>query len=186
MAVPEGLDDSKLISSIIAGDVEQFRHLVCRYQRPVFGMGMSFLHSVSDAEDFTQDVFLKAFQNLAGFEGRARFSTWLYRIAYRTAINQVERRKEYKSLAEEDEHEMQAGKTARTPEEDAVRQAVKEAVCREVKELPERYRVCIDLYFFYDRSFKEIAKITGFPENTIKSHVFRAKKILKEKLSEIL
>jgi RNA polymerase sigma-70 factor (ECF subfamily) len=51
-----------------------------------------------------------------------------------------------------------------------------------VAELPERYRVCVDLYFFYDCSIKEIGEITGFPENTIKSHVFRGKKLLREKL----
>jgi RNA polymerase sigma-70 factor (ECF subfamily) len=52
-----------------------------------------------------------------------------------------------------------------------------------VAELPEKYRVCVDLYFFYDRSVREIGEITGFPENTVKSHVYRAKKILREKLS---
>ena len=54
-----------------------------------------------------------------------------------------------------------------------------------MQELPERYRVCVDMFFFYDRSYQEIETITGFPVNTIKSHVFRAKKILREKLEEI-
>ncbi len=52
-------------------------------------------------------------------------------------------------------------------------------------ELPERYRICVDMFFFYDRSYLEIEAITGFPVNTIKSHVFRAKKILREKLEGI-
>jgi RNA polymerase sigma-70 factor (ECF subfamily) len=173
-------DDDLTIARVLAGDGEQFRHLVRRYERQVFGMGLSFLHSKSDAEDFVQDVFLKAFQNLGTFEGRSRFSTWLYKIAYRTAINKVERRKEYTSLADETLVES----AFYTPEEEAIRGAVRSAVTHEVKQLPERYRVCMDLYFFYDRSFKEIEKITGFPENTIKSHVFRAKKLLREKLAD--
>jgi RNA polymerase sigma-70 factor (ECF subfamily) len=51
--------------------------------------------------------------------------------------------------------------------------------------LPEKYRVCVDLYFFYDCSIKEIEVITGFPENTVKSHVYRAKKLLREKLDDV-
>ena len=54
-----------------------------------------------------------------------------------------------------------------------------------VQELPGKYRICIDLFFFYDRSIKEIGAITGFPENTVKSHVFRAKKLLRERLETL-
>jgi len=57
-----------------------------------------------------------------------------------------------------------------------------QAVLESLKELPERYRICIDMFFFYDLTYQEIEVITGFPVNTIKSHVFRAKKLLKEKL----
>jgi len=66
-----------------------------------------------------------------------------------------------------------------------IRQAAREAVLASLRELPERYRVCIDMFFFYDCSYREIEEITGFPVNTVKSHVFRAKKLLREKLKGI-
>jgi len=69
-----------------------------------------------------------------------------------------------------------------TPEKITLRNAAKEAVKAAVKELPERFGLCIDLFFFYDRSYQEIEAITGIPVNTIKSHVFRAKVLLREKL----
>jgi RNA polymerase sigma-70 factor (ECF subfamily) len=172
-------DETLLIGQITAGQKELFRLLVHRYQQTVHSIGLGFFRNMEDAADFTQDVFLKTYRNLASFQGKSRFSTWLYRIAYNTAVNGVTRRKEYRSLAEEE------AETDNTPEEQVLRAAAKDAVLRAVRELPEKYRICVDLFFFYDRSVREIGIITGFPENTIKSHVFRAKKLLREKLEEL-
>jgi RNA polymerase sigma-70 factor (ECF subfamily) len=176
-------NDELIVSQILSGHKNLFRLLVRRHERAVYGMGLSFFRNQEDASDFTQEVFLKAYRSLSRFEGRSRFSTWLYKIAYNTAVNEVNRRKEYHSLAEEDAEKL--ANNGDTPERIAIRNAAREAVEAALKELPERFRVCVDLFFFYDRSYQEIEAITGFPVNTIKSHVFRAKKLLREKL-EIL
>jgi RNA polymerase sigma-70 factor (ECF subfamily) len=173
--------DEFIVSQITAGQKDLFRLLVRRYQRSVYGMGISFFRNAEDASDFAQEVFLKVYRGLSRFEERSRFSTWLYKIAYNTAINGVNRRKEYRSLAETDVEPSDGD----TPERLTIRAAAQEAVLASLQELPERYRVCIDLFFFYDRSYREIEAITGFPVNTIKSHVFRAKKLLREKLGGI-
>jgi RNA polymerase sigma-70 factor (ECF subfamily) len=168
-----------ILAQIVAGQKDLFRLLVNRYERAVHGMGLSFFHNAEDAADFTQEVFLKTFRSLPRFEGRSRFSTWLYKIAYNTAVNNAARRKEYRSLAEE-----VYAPEGETPERTTLRALAKGAVAEAVTELPGRYRVCVDLFFFYDRSYQEIEAITGFPVNTIKSHVFRAKKLLRAKLEE--
>jgi RNA polymerase sigma-70 factor (ECF subfamily) len=180
--------DELIVSQIVSGQKDLFRLLVRRYERPVYGMGLSFFRNAEDAGDFVQELFFKVYRSLSHFEGRSRFSTWLYKIAYNTALNGVNRRKEYRSLAEEEpaatplpvaiEHD--------TPERQLIRKAAREAVLDSLQDLPERYRICIDLFYFYDRSYHEIEAITGFPVNTIKSHVFRAKKLLKEQLKEIV
>jgi len=174
-------NDEFIVSQIAAGQKDLFRLLVRRYKRPVYGMGLSFFRNAEDASDFTQEVFLKIYRSLPRFEERSRFSTWLYKIAYNTAINGVNRRKEYQSLAEV----VIEPSDSDTPERLMIRKAAREAVLASLQELPERYRVCIDLFFFYDCSYREIEAITGFPVNTIKSHVFRAKKLLREKLGGI-
>jgi RNA polymerase sigma-70 factor (ECF subfamily) len=174
-------DDHLIVGQIVSGQKNLFRLLIRRYERSVYGMGVSFFRNKEDASDFTQEVFLKVYRSLSRFEGRSRFSTWLYKIAYNTAVNGVNRKKEYQSLAEEAE----LVSDAETPEKILLRQAARQAVAEALKDLPERYRVCVDLFFFYDRSYPEIEAITGFPVNTIKSHVFRAKKLLREKLREI-
>jgi RNA polymerase sigma-70 factor (ECF subfamily) len=183
-ALREGdADDLLIVSQIVSGHKDLFRLLIRRYERSVYGMGMSFFRNGEDASDFTQEVFLKVYRSLSRFEGRSRFSTWLYKIAYNTAINGVNRRKEYQSLAEEGAAQLVS--TAETPEKILLRQAARQAVVEALEDLPERYRVCVDMYFFYDRSYQEIEEITGFPVNTIKSHVFRAKKLLREKLEHL-
>jgi RNA polymerase sigma-70 factor (ECF subfamily) len=148
-------------------------------------MGLSFFRNPEDASDFTQEVFLKVYRSLTRFEGRSRFSTWLYKIAYNTAVNTVTRKKEYRSLAEDEVPTGGLVNDNDTPERILLRKAAREAVLEALKDLPERYRICVDMFFFYDRSYQEIEAITGIPVNTIKSHVFRAKKMLREKLTEI-
>jgi RNA polymerase sigma-70 factor, ECF subfamily len=173
-------NDQLIVSQIVSGQKDLFRLLVRRHERAVYGMGLSFFRNKEDASDFVQEVFLKTYRNLSNFEGRSRFSTWLYKIAYNTALNEVNRKKEYLSLADENTDKLI--NSCNTPEKTALRNAAKEAVNAAVKELPERFGVCIDLFFFYDRSYQEIEAITGIPVNTIKSHVFRAKILLREKL----
>jgi len=180
----EALNDQLVVSQIVSGQKNLFRLLVRQYEGAVYGMGLSFFRNKDDASDFTQDVFLKAYRSLPSFEGRSRFSTWLYKIAYNTAINEVNRRKEYYSLAEDDADKISSN--VESPEGAAIRNASKQAVQEAIKELPERFRICIDLFFFYDCSYQEIEVITGIPINTIKSHVFRAKLLLKEKLDALL
>jgi RNA polymerase sigma-70 factor (ECF subfamily) len=179
---PFGDDDDRIIvEQILAGQKELFRFLASRHERAVYAMGMSFFHNRDDAADFTQEVFLKVFRSLSRFEGRSRFSTWLYKIAYNTALNSLAREKDYHSLAED---EVIPDRDGDTPERKMLREAAKEAVLEAVGDLPGRYRICVDLFFFYDRSYQEIEAITGYPVNTIKSHVFRAKKLLRKKLED--
>jgi RNA polymerase sigma-70 factor (ECF subfamily) len=176
-------DDQFIVDQIVSGRKELFRVLAQRYEKAVYGMGLSFFRNVEDAADFVQEVFLKSFRSLAGFQGRSRFSTWLYRIAYNTAVNSLRRRKDYdNSLAQNLGEETADGET---PERLSIRAAVVEAVREAMQDLSEERRICVDLFFFYDQSYQEIETITGFPLNTVKSHVFRAKKLLREKLAEI-
>jgi len=170
-------EDQIIVAQIISGQKELFRLLVKRYERAVYGMGMSFFHNIDDASDFRQEVFLKVFRNLSQFEGRSRFSTWLYKVAYNTALNAIARKKEYQSLVEDE-----IVSNSDNPERNLLKSIARDAVLEAIAGLPERFRICVDLFFFYDRSYQEIEVITGYPINTIKSHVSRAKKLLRKKL----
>ncbi|MDR2842810.1 MAG: sigma-70 family RNA polymerase sigma factor [Spirochaetaceae bacterium] len=173
-----GESDEAIVRQVVLGQKELFRFLIKRHENAVKGFGYSFFRNKEEISDFAQDVFLKAFNKLDQFKGNSRFSTWLYRISYTTAINKINRGKEYQSLADNDYISAYC-----TPEDQHIKDVIRCAVREAVKELPDKYRICIDLFFFYDRSYCEIEEITGIPVNTVKSNVFRAKKILREKLS---
>jgi len=173
-------EDSLLCAKILAGDTDSFTRLAGKYRKRVLSLGYSFFRNSDDAEDFLQDVLVKVYVSLASFRGESRFSTWLMRVAYNTAINSVKRRREYVSLAED----FDIPDTSDNPEEEHLRRCSLKAIRSAVEVLPERFRVCVDLFFFYDMPYADISDVTGLPINTIKSHVFRAKKLLKDRLVE--
>jgi len=173
-------DDIVLCTEVLAGNSSAFTILAQKYRKRIFGLGYSFFKNPDDTDDFVQDVLVKMYVSLASFRGESQFSTWLMRIAYNTAINSVKRKREYTSLAEDFDIE----DPCENPEQLHLRAMTGAAIRTALGTLPERYRVCVDLYFFYDMPYADISEVTGQPVNTIKSHVFRAKKILREQLVE--
>lgn len=174
--------DAMLVKESLGGDAAAFAKLMSLYQNRVEAVGMSFFHNRTDTEDFVQDVFLRAYTSLPGFRGESRFSTWLTRIAYNMAVNIKSRSKTYDSIADE----TLLPSPARSPEENEIRRLTAEAIKEALRELPKQYAACLDFYFFHDMSYDEIAAVTDIPLNTIKSHIFRAKKILRQKLKEFI
>ncbi|MCR5494666.1 MAG: sigma-70 family RNA polymerase sigma factor [Treponema sp.] len=174
--------DYSLVKQALAGNEKAFEHLICLYKKKVFILGKSFFHNDSDAEDFVQDVFIKVYTKLSSFKGEAMFSTWLMRIAYTSAVTSYKKQAEYQAI---DDDSIIPDSKIKTPEELQILKITKEAVREAIKELPPKYAVCIEMYFSYNISYQEISEITDFPVNTIKSHVFRAKKILKTKLEAL-
>ncbi|QTQ12323.1 sigma-70 family RNA polymerase sigma factor [Treponema parvum] len=172
--------DYALAKAALKGDTKSFAVLMKLYKRRIEILGISFFKNTADTEDFVQEVFLRAYTKLSSFQGKSLFSTWLTRIAYNMAVNAVNRRKEYMPIADEDS----LVAPDLSPEERQIRKTSLEAVRLAINELPERFAVCLDMYFFYDIPYAEISEITGFPVNTIKSHIFRAKQILRDKLEE--
>jgi len=170
--------DSKLVREVLSGNTSAFAELMSLYKKRVEALGMSFFKNPADTEDFAQDVFLKAYTKLDSFRGESLFSTWLTRMAYNTAINAVNRRAEYVSIADE----TLLPDNGLTPEEKELRLLTMETVRESLKELPDKYKIVLDLYFFYDNSYTEISEITSLAENTVKSHIFRAKKLLRDKI----
>lgn len=172
--------DYELCKAVVSGNTQAFAVLAAQYQKRVYMLGLSFFDNTEDCEDFVQDVMLKTYAALGSFRAEAPFVTWLMRIAYNTALNSVQKRQRYTSLAEGLEIQYKGD----NPEDKHLNECVILSVREAVNNLPDNYRICIDLYFFYDLSYTDIAAITELPLNTIKSHIFRAKKILREYLKE--
>ncbi|HUX11729.1 MAG TPA: sigma-70 family RNA polymerase sigma factor [Spirochaetia bacterium] len=171
--------EQEIIRRVTAGDTEAFRYIVERYQGPVFAMGLRFLRNREAAEDYAQEVFLRAFRSLHTYRGDARFYSWLMRVAYHMAIDASNGRKRDQSLGD-----LEPVDRARTPEEQFLFRQTAASVREAMRKLPPHHAVCLDFYFFFDLRYEEISAMTGFPLNTIKSHIRRAKSHLRKSLGD--
>jgi RNA polymerase sigma-70 factor (ECF subfamily) len=175
---PENDRDCRLIGEVLSGNKESFAGLVRRYQNRVYSLGLRFFRNAEDARDFAQEVFVKAFERLATFRGEARFSTWLMKVAYYHGISVQRSKKEPDSLPED----FDIPDRGETPEQLHARGVAARALKDAVRLLPDRYRICIDLYFSFGMTYEEVALTTDIPVGTVKSHVFRAKQALRAAL----
>ncbi|HOP64439.1 MAG TPA: sigma-70 family RNA polymerase sigma factor [Spirochaetota bacterium] len=174
----DNLSDEQAVRKVQKGRSEYFRFIVERYSSRIFSIGMRFFFNSEDSADFTQEVFLKAFDKIESYREIAPFRFWLVKLAYNLGINMKKSLPAEHSPAEF----VDAVYTGESPDETHMNNELREVLLSEINKLPERYRICLDFYFFFGLKYSEISEITGFPVNTIKSDVFRAKNILRDRL----
>jgi RNA polymerase sigma-70 factor, ECF subfamily len=174
-------DDNELVLRVIGGDHEAFGRIVERHQARIFYLGLQFLKSMEDAQDYAQEVFLRAYRKIDSFRGQVPFSAWLYRLAFNLAVNgyHVSRRR----LAEASCDDLPIPSREPSPEARVLEEETAAEVRRVLARLPGAYNIVIRMHFFDNMSYPEISAATGLPVNTIKSHVFRAKRILRRHLA---
>jgi RNA polymerase sigma-70 factor, ECF subfamily len=177
-------DDTQLVQASQQGDQDAFALLVQRHQRRVFNMGYRMLQDYDEASEITQEAFLAAWRGLPSFRGEARFPTWLYRIAYHCCLRQLERRGRERALqAAVQAEKMLEGVNKEKQAEEIIERHDWQAVVREhLEKLPARYRIVLILRHLQDMTYEEMAEILTMPIGTIKTHLFRARHLLKERL----
>lgn len=171
-------DEALVQQSGRAGGERAFAELLRRHQGKVRGLLLRLTSDRNLADDLAQEVFLRAYRGLVGFEGRARFSTWLYRIAYNVYLNHRARVRELQALPDNFESGAMAPETSMSPSHSDLRRDLDAAIGA----LPERYRAVVMLYYLEDVSYPEIAEILELPLGTVKTHLHRAKRLLREHL----
>jgi RNA polymerase sigma-70 factor (ECF subfamily) len=176
--------DTEFVTRVQAGDTDAFEPLVRRHGRRVYRSLLGILGSAEEAEDAMQDAFLKAFQHLAAFEGRSRFSTWLVRIAINTGVQRLRSRPKLESLEADDEHfkprRIQAWQD--DPEKSYSREELRRLVEQEVMKLPAKYRVALMLRDLEELSTEEAANALGLTIPGMKARVLRGRLMLRESL----
>ncbi|MBE3561356.1 MAG: sigma-70 family RNA polymerase sigma factor [Ktedonobacteraceae bacterium] len=183
-SVKSDLDDTQLVTASQAGDQNAFARLVQLHQRRVFNLVFRILQNYEEASEITQETFLAAWQGLPSFRGDARFSTWLYRIAYNCSLKQLESRKRDKALqaAMQEEHIRRHGTPGEGTRAEIDLRANQELVHEQLSLLPARYRIVLVLRHLQGMTYEEMAEILTVPIGTIKTHLFRARNLLKERL----
>lgn len=148
----------------------------------VHTVSLRVLRNREDAEESTQDAFIKAFQNFQGFQGGSRLSTWLYSIAFRTAVSKLRTRRAA-TIAPDEVSESAFGHSDRDPTEQGDR---KRALERALAELPEEDATVVTLFYLNEQSVEEIVTITGLTASNVKVKLHRSRKRMYDTLQNLL
>jgi RNA polymerase sigma factor (sigma-70 family) len=165
-----------LIEKALQGDSTAFGQLVQKYQAFVFTIVIRIVKVREEAEEVAQDTFIKAYESLSSFRGDSKFSSWLYSIAYRKALDALRKNKKNNNLElieEITEDDTSTIENALTYIEEKER---KEVIQKCIKELPEQEAAIITFFYFEELSIKEISKITELSEDNVKVKLFRSRK----------
>ncbi|MEQ8925303.1 MAG: sigma-70 family RNA polymerase sigma factor [Fulvivirga sp.] len=176
------MNDQDLVRQVLNGNTKAFEYLVDSHKTLVAHMVGRVIQSQEDHEEVCQDVFLRVYNRLDEFNFQSKLSTWIATIAFRMSIDFVKKKKRYVDLNEskiDDE-------SVASVEEETIRLDSKEYLNKIIDVLPVHFRTVITLYHLQEMTYPEIVEVTGLPEGTIKSHLFRARKLLKEKLEQFL
>jgi RNA polymerase sigma factor (sigma-70 family) len=178
------MHDTELISQILSGNRNAFAFLVSRYQKLVVHIAGRLIQRQDELEDVCQEVFLKVYQNLGQYRNECKLSTWIATIAYNTGINYLRKHKNWNEVNPEDSIALRNLTDFRV--ENYEKADLHRYIREQIELLPVHYRTVLTLFHLEEFSYQEIEQITGMPEGTVKSYLFRAKALLKEKLSDCL
>lgn len=185
-------NDKQLVARVQKGDRRAFDLLVIKYQHRILTLVNRFVTDFSEAQDVTQEAFIKAYRALPGFRGESAFYTWMYRIAVNTAKNYlVSRGRKTPTLDVDVEDavffpEEEHMKEADTPDALLHRDQLQQVVFAAMEALPEDLRTAIKLRELEGLSYEEIADMMDCPIGTVRSRIFRAREAIDKKMQPLL
>ena len=178
-------DDQSLVSAVLSGNRSALQEFIKRHERLVSHMVAKLVDDKSDREELCQDIFLRAYEKLSEFNFQSKLSTWVATIAYRYGVNHLRKRKmKWTDLPDdaEDWNFVDPGDTEQNIEDEDL----KTIILENLKHLPAQYKIVLTLYHIENMNYAEIGEATGMPEGTIKNYLFRARNLLKERVTKYL
>lgn len=179
------MHESELIASILKGNQQDYVVLVKQYQTNVFRTAMGLLHNKEDAEEITQDVFIKIYKSLSTFSGKSAFSTWVYRITVNTSLNYLRKKKRkifWLGLSDI----LQIASKDKPAETILTEQSDKLIIQRAIASLPEKQRLAFVFAKYEELPQKQVAEIMHLSEGAVEQLLIRAKNTLKKILEKKL
>lgn len=185
-------EDRILVERVLGGNHRAFGVIVRNTQGLVAHIVFKMISDPHDRNDIAQDIYLKVFQKLGSFRFQAKLSTWIAQIAYHTCLNYLQKKKSDWPLLDILPTAEQADEpyTEQYPDPDSLEDRLLEAeqtqiIRTEIENLPPQYKLLITLFHQQELSYHEIGEVVDLPEGTIKSYLFRARKMLKDRLTTI-
>ncbi len=160
------------------GEDAAFKQLVEKYQTSVFLCCRSMGLNETESEDVASETFLAVYKGIKSYNGKSSIGTWLWRIAYRQAINYLRQKKRWNEAPDPLEQDQFAADDSLSASQTLDRKALEEAIWEKVNQLPKLWSIAIILFYREEKSITEIAEIMNINDNTIKTYLFRGKKAL--------
>jgi len=174
--------DAELLARTRRGDEVAFEQLVLRHQRYAFNLAYRVLGDYAEAEDVTQEAFVRVWRGLSGFRGQARFTTWLYRIVHNLCLNRLPGLR--RELLQTEPLEEVLADSDPSPAELFDAQERLAFLHAQLDRLPGKYRLVLTLRYLQHLSYDEIAAALDVPMGTVKTHIHRARQLLRERLRQ--
>lgn len=176
------MEEQQAIEKVKQGNANAFSFLVNKYQDVVYSIALKVLKNRGDAEEMAQEVFIKAFRSIQSYQGKSKFSTWLYSITYNTCITHVRKKKmpvaSVENLSEEDQ-ETEGG-------EEDFREEQAKYLETALKLLPEEEYLLIVLHYYEDQGIQDICEVTGLSESNVKVRLHRTRKKLYAIMNDLM
>ncbi len=181
--------EQALIDRVLAGDVSAFEDLVVAYEKKIYNLALRMTRNPSDAEDITQEAFLKAYRSLKSFRKDSGFYVWIYRIASNLCIDFLRKEKQGSTLPlnlpeEDGEWTVELPDFSALPEEELERRELRESIRRGLDALPEKQRQILVMRELSGLSYARIGEILDLEEGTVKSRISRARAALAKLLRQ--
>ncbi len=178
--------DEYYIKQTLSGNVNAYAFLVEKYKHMVYILAIRIVKNREEAEEISQDVFVKAFKKLESFKGESKFSTWVYKIAYYASLDVVKRNKRF--VSSENIDDIRDGDLGKV--QDAISylhdEERKKVINEALLKLNEDERIILTLYYFEDYPVKEISKVVNLSIDNIKTKLFRSRKKLATILKHVI
>ncbi|BAO76702.1 RNA polymerase sigma factor [Winogradskyella sp. PG-2] len=171
-------NDNILIEAIKNGDTKAYGQLVDRYKDLVYTLAIRMLKHKEEAEEVAQDTFIKVFKSLNKFKGDSKFSTWIYRVAYNTCLDNIKKNKKHLNNVAIDEYTFNKLDTIDNALDNIIKEEKSILIKNCIDKLPEDSSALLTLFYYEELSLDEISKIINVEANTVKVKLFRARKKL--------
>lgn len=176
----------QIIAKVKKGDTDAFRVIVAKHQHLAFTIANNIVKNRQDAEEVVQDSFIKVFTKISQFKEESKFSSWLFKIVYNTALSRIRKKQVDTFTLEHDDYTTEYGLDSHSGWDQMVLDDQQKYIHRALDELADQDKLVLTLFYLADESLADIAKITNEKQGTIKARLHRARAKMYTQLNRLL
>lgn len=185
------MNEERIVCELKAGNCSVFKEIIELFKNRVFGMAYKFTNNYDEAQDLSQEIFLKIYKEIGGFRFESKLSTWIYRVSINTCLDWKRKKNKVKILStsilngDDEIVEIDIKDDNPLPEEAFIRSESQREVHELIYGLPDKYKSVIIMYHFNSMSYQDISTALNIPERTVETRLYRARRLLKDELTKL-